>query len=371
MTHAASARVSAADLAMIADIEHPAPAHADTPEYQDKLSRAAAASRATLQAAIERKRSGATSAAELLDVYLDLERRCLGNRDVLDLLLRHGATPESPAHEMWFEVGLAAAETGQMELTADIGRMLAVVPIAGTASSLPQGLPSIRARGLHLLMLTEEFPESRSLAKRAKKAYILTKCLAPPEVWARLKAPRVDRPAAAVGAVPAGDAEPAGSDDDDNDNDDDDDGDDGDDDTPAADASAAGDTPAAAAPAPTQRPAPAPAPTQPPRAAPPAGPLPAPFVAPPAAPGETLSMPELVALLRDVGETKVGGGEISRHAVRARLRYPADAPPEYADLAQLRNPETGRFPKAEALAVVERISRRVRAERGAPTDVGA
>ena len=83
----------------------------------------------------------------------------------------------------------------------------------------------------------------------------------------------------------------------------------------------------------------------------------------PAEPGDpsgmTISMRELVDLLVGVGETKLGGTAITRHAVRARMRKPDDAPAEYADLVKLKDAKTGRFPKAEALAVVARVAARV------------
>ncbi|MCE9637500.1 MAG: hypothetical protein K8T90_17485 [Planctomycetes bacterium] len=78
--------------------------------------------------------------------------------------------------------------------------------------------------------------------------------------------------------------------------------------------------------------------------------------------GLTISMRELVDLLIGVGETKLGGATITRHAVRARMRKPEDAPAEYAELVKLKDPKTGRFPKADALAVVARVAARVQAK---------
>jgi hypothetical protein len=78
-----------------------------------------------------------------------------------------------------------------------------------------------------------------------------------------------------------------------------------------------------------------------------------------------IAVRELAVLLGEAGETDRNGDPIDHSAVRSRLRRPSSAPAEYAELAKLRDPETGRYPRRAALEVVRRIAERNREDREA------
>ena len=138
-------------------------------------------SRGALQAAVDRFRASEQARAELLAVFLDLDRRCDGDIDLMAALLRSGAPNWASAQELWFEAGRAAVFEMRRDVTERIGRFLAETG-APTDVGRPSALPPRRARGLHLLALAASRVEASDYAVLALKAYQRAGCAVPSEI---------------------------------------------------------------------------------------------------------------------------------------------------------------------------------------------
>lgn len=137
--------------------------------------------RDSLEAAVGRFRTSEQARADLLAVFLDLDRRCDGDIDLMAALLRSGAPNWATAQELWFEVGRAAVFEMQRDVTERIGRFL-----TETGAPIDRGNPSAptprRARGLHLLALAASRVEAGDYAVLAVKEYQKAGCAVPNEI---------------------------------------------------------------------------------------------------------------------------------------------------------------------------------------------
>jgi hypothetical protein len=141
----------------------------------------AAHSRGALQAAVDRFRASEQARADLLAVFLDLDRRCDGDIDLMAALLRSGAPNWATAQELWFEVGRAAVFEMRRDVTERIGRFLTETG-APIDRGNPSALPPRRARGLHLLALVASRVEAGDYAVLAVKEYQMAGCAVPNEI---------------------------------------------------------------------------------------------------------------------------------------------------------------------------------------------
>ncbi len=137
--------------------------------------------RDALEAAVGRLRATEQASADLLAVFLDLDRRCDGDIDLLAALLRSGAPNWASAQELWFEVGRAAVFEMRRDVAERIGRFLAETG-APTEAGRQSALPPRRARGLHLLALAASRVEAGDYAVLATKAYQRAGCAVPSEI---------------------------------------------------------------------------------------------------------------------------------------------------------------------------------------------
>lgn len=156
------------------------PAARDSAVGDDWPSRAAH-SRGALQAAVDRSRASERARAELLAVFLDLDRRCDGDIDLMAALLRSGAPDWATAQELWFEVGRAAVFEMRRDVTERIGRFLTETGAPNDRGN-PSALPPRRARGLHLLALAASSVEAGDYAVLAVKEYQKAGCDVPNEM---------------------------------------------------------------------------------------------------------------------------------------------------------------------------------------------
>jgi len=141
----------------------------------------AARCRASLEAAAGRFRASEAARNELLATFLELDRRCGGDVDLIAALLRSGAPNWATAQELWFEVGRAAAFEMRRDVTERVGRFL-IETSAPTAGGKRSALPPRRARGLHLLALAASRVEAGDYAVLAVKAYRQADCAVPSEI---------------------------------------------------------------------------------------------------------------------------------------------------------------------------------------------
>jgi hypothetical protein len=126
--------------------------------------------RDSMEAAVGRFRASETARAGLLASFLEFDRMCEGDVDLLGALLRTGAPDWATAQELWFETGRAAALEMRRDVTERIGRFLAETGTPGDGRR-PSALPPRRARGLHLLALAASRVEAGDYAVLAMKSY--------------------------------------------------------------------------------------------------------------------------------------------------------------------------------------------------------